>query len=247
MSSTLSAHSPKFQSRLTTLGNLRAMPEPLALGPYHKPVPHAVLVDRIHQQIDDRGYSVVREQLALSKNGASLFGVMDLQGADGSMVFQDRGLSFGFRNSINMSLSIKGVAGSRVFVCDNLSMSGEVFALSRKNTTGLDLPFALAKGFDKFLQQSAQLNVEISRLQLAEVSDADAKITIYDIFASGIVPYRLFDDVRRFYFEPSDDMTDCQPRTKWGVHNAFTRALKDLTPTRLLSASVALGRKMFGG
>jgi hypothetical protein len=37
-------------------------------------------------------------------------------------------------------------------------------------------------------------------------------------------------------------MTDCQPRTAWGLHNAFTRAMKDLVPTSAFNRSVALGR-----
>lgn len=248
MASTLSAHSPKFESHLISFDALQNLPAPIALGPYHKPVPHAVLVDSLHAEIAMRGYDVAREQLAVSKNGMSLFGVMDLTPADGSVgIGVDRGLSFGFRNAVDMSMAIRGVAGSRVFVCDNLALSGETFALSRKNTTRLDLKFAIANGFDKFLAQTRQLTAEITRLQLAEVSDSDAKILIFDTFAAGIVPIRLFDDVERFYFRPTADMTDCTPRTKWGVFNAFTRALRDVTPMRLLGASVALGKRLLSG
>lgn len=268
MSSSLSASSPKFQSQLASLDTLRNLPLPQSLGQRHKPVPHPVLVDAIHAEIERRGYSVGREQLALGKKGAALFGVTDLVptvpvvsaegaaltievpdivstelAATGLVKHDDRGLSFGFRNSTDMSMAIKAVAGARVFVCDNLTMSGEMFAISRKNTTGLDLHEAVARGFDKFLKHASILDLQIERLQGTLLSDGEAKQVAYDVFAAGVVPVRLFDDVERFYFHPAEDQTDCAPRSLWGLHNAFTRAMQDLTPVRLFSASVALGQQ----
>ena len=38
-----------------------------------------------------------------------------------------------------------------VMGCDNLALSGQIFAFKRKNTTGLDLGHAIATGFDRFL------------------------------------------------------------------------------------------------
>lgn len=253
MSSTLSAQSPKFESRLVTIDALRGLPAPLALGRHHKPVPHAVLVDTVHAEIARRGYAVSREQLALGRNGAALFGVMDLvsaghtpSGVLEAMPYDPsidgRGISFGLRNATDGSLAIRAVAGTRVFVCDNLAMSGSMFALSRKNTTRLDLGDAVATGFDRFLQHSTALSIEINRLQATPMNDRQAKVLIYDVFASGILPYRLLPDVNRFYFELDETRPDCQPRSLWGLHNACTRAIQDLTPARLFGASIALGR-----
>lgn len=238
-------------SALTSFDGLRHLPEPVSLGKNHKPIPHTVLVEAIHQEIDRRGYTVQREQLALGKKGAALFGVIDIQPTvpvidvtGGQLTIPEgRGMSFGFRNSTDRSMAIRGVAGQRVFVCDNLSMSGDLFAISRKNTTGLDLGDAVARGFDKFLAHIGALNFEVARLESVYLTDNEAKCVIFDVFAAGIVPIRLFDDVERFYFRPTDEQTDCQPRNLWGVHNSFTRAVQDLTPTRLFSASVALGKQ----
>lgn len=248
MASTLSAHSPKFDSKLVDLAALRALPEPLALGARHKPVAHAVLVDSIHQEVDRRGYLVKREQLALAANQHAIFGVMDLVAKDDQVNLvgnQERGMSFGFRNSTDQSMAIKAVAGARVFVCDNLALSGSMFAMERMNTSGLDLGAAIATGFDKFLKHAHVLDVQIARLQISEISDGMAKQMIFDVFSARVMPIRLFDDVERFYFRPSDETPDCQPRSLWGLHNACTRAMKDLSPVRGFSATVALGN-LFG-
>lgn len=218
-----------------------ALPAPQALGPRHKPVSHARLFAAICAEVVTRGFMVARSQLALGAKGAALFGVLDLLPVNGA-TSTERALSFGFRNATDESMGIRAVAGSRVFVCDNLALSGDVFAISRKNTTGLDLGYAIACGFDKFLQHAATHELQIVRLQGIQLDDTRAKAIAYDVFAARIVPARLFDDVTEFYFRQTDDRPDCLPRTLWGLHNAFTRAMKDLTPLRSFGANTSLGR-----
>jgi len=240
MSSTLMTHSPKFQAKLTTYGQLAALPEPQALGRMHKPVAHTRLIDAFRTEIDKRGMKIEREQFALSAKGQALFGVIDLKTDN---LDAARCLSLGFRNSVDMSMGIQAVAGTTVFVCDNMALAGSMFALKRKNTTGLDLGDAVAVGFDKFLTQGQVLEAEITRLQATGITDDKAKQLIFDAFAAKIVPVRLFDDVDAYYFRPNQTMPDCEPRTLWGLHNAFTRAMRDLSPVRRFGATVDLGRQ----
>jgi hypothetical protein len=102
--SNLSIGNPKFESKLVTHAELRAMPEPVALGPNHKPVPHIVLVDGLLNEIDRRGFVPVKTQFALGHKGDALFGVIDLQGR-----YEDRSMAIGFRNSVDQSLGIQGL------------------------------------------------------------------------------------------------------------------------------------------
>jgi hypothetical protein len=240
--SNLSLGNPKFESKLVTHADLRAMPEPVALGPNHKPVPHIVLVDGLLNEIDRRGFVPVKTQFALGHKGDALFGVIDLQGK-----FSDRSMAIGFRNSVDQSLGIQGVAGSHVFVCDNLALSGSVFAFKRKNTTGLDFGSMIATGFDKFLLQAEAFDVQVARLQGTVISADRAKTVIYDIFAARVLPVRLFDDVNRFYFDADAETVPEVASNRgnvWGVHNAVTRAMRDLSPVRQFGATVALGRQL---
>lgn len=237
MSSTLSAHSPKFQSKLVTLDQIRQIPEPLARGSRHKPVHHARLIDTVLAEIGKRNMTITREQYAVARNQAALFGVIDF-----ASLKTGRGLSFGFRSSTDQLMAIRAVAGTRVFVCDNLALSGDTIAFHRKHTTGLDLSEVVGVGFDKFVEQAQVLDLQIEILELTAVSDVEAKNRIFDVFNAGVLPLHLFSDVSRFYFKPTDEQTDCQPRTLWGLHNAMTRAARDLSPVRLFRASIDLGR-----
>jgi len=243
MAGTLALHNPKFAAKLTPYDVLASLPIPAPMGPHHKPVPHVTLIDGIREEIARRGYGIERETFALSAKGHALFGVMDLRS---DRTTTERGISFGFRNSTDMSLGIRGVAGTTVFVCDNLALSGSTFAINRKNTTGLDLGAALVVGFDRFVVQGETLDVEINRLSATVVDDQTAKTIVYDALRAEVIPSRLFDDVDRFYFDPVKyQAPECEPRTLWGLHNAFTRAMRDLTPVRRFGAAVSLGR-LFG-
>lgn len=250
MNSTLIAHNPRFNSQLCNLRQLQTLPDPVALGPRHRPVAHKDLVETIHREIDSRGYLIDREQMALSRDRQRLFGVIDLV-PKGNLWQVDadktRGTSFGFRNSVDRTMGIQAVAGTRVFVCDNLAMSGDMFAIRSRNTTGLDLPAAVEQGFQKFLDHTRVLTVQINALRQMNYSDLAAKELIYDFFMSKDAPIsdRLLPAVHQNYFHPTDEMTDCQPRTLWGIHNAFTRAIQVLAPTAMFAASIALGKRFY--
>jgi hypothetical protein len=238
--STLIAHAG---SSVVTHAQLAALPAPVALGRFHQPVPHVQLVDALRSEVEYRGLTVARESFALQADGKSLFGIMDLR-RSGELVLPDAvgGTSLGFRNATDQSLGIKLVAGGRVFVCDNLSLSGDVVALARKNTSGLDLREEVRRGFDRFLQQADQLRQQLQALAAFNLTDERAKCLIFDAFAAAILPSRLFDDVNDFYFHATDSTPDCLPRSAWGLHNACTRAVKVLSPGRQFGATQALGR-----
>jgi hypothetical protein len=228
-------------ANLVSLADLQALPLPTSLGPQHNPVPHYMLADALKVEALERGYTINREQYALGMSGSALFGVMDLM-PPGVVQVEDMGLSLGFRNSTNATLAIKVVAGKRVFVCDNLALSGDMIAVLRRNTKGLDLEEALRAGFNKFLQHASTMDLQIARMQARVILDMEAKAKIFDIFAQKVVPVHQFSEVNEHYFNPTEEMVDCHPRTMWGVHNAFTRALKGLVPTSAFNRNVALGR-----
>lgn len=246
----LMLHTGKAEA--ATFRDLEILPPPPSLGPWHKPVPHSELVAAIRAEAERRELIVRREVFGLSRDGAKLFATMDLaRPGDSPRSIElpgsetDRGMMLGFRSANDQAFKLSGVAGSRVFVCDNMALSGDMFAWDKKHTTGLDLIEMIKRGFDRFLGQFKLLDLTLKRLEATPLNDGEAKVRIYDAFAAGVVPSRLFDDVHQLYFEPTDETPDTKPRTVMGLHNAFTRAIKQLSTTRAFAASIALGR-VFG-
>jgi len=228
-----------------TRDTLRALPLPQALSRRHRPVPHIELVEGIQGQLDRRGLVITREQLALRRDGQRLFGTMDLAWQPPVSAASDEGLALGLRQGNDLSHAIEIVAGARIFVCDNLALYGDVIAVRKKHTSGLRLPEELSAGLDRYLESVGRLVDGIATLKQRAIDTAEAKRAIYDVFAQRILPLRFFDDVDRAYFRPEADWTDCQPRTLWAVHNACTRAARELPMNIKLQATTRLGR-LFG-
>ena len=237
MSATLLAHKG---SRHVTMDALRALPAPVPMGPRHFPVKHSTLVETLQDALSARGYEIQREQFAINQDAGRLFGVLDLsqEVACGDTA---RVVSLGFRTSIEQSLAVQIVAGSRVMVCDNLVMAGDMIALKRKSTRYFDLRVSMLRAVDVFTERQFALTYHIERLRNTPVSDGYAKQVAFDMFAKGVLPVRLLDDVNRYYFEPAGDATDCHERTLWGLQNAFTRAARELAPARQLPTAQAIG------
>ena len=240
--STLMIHRPG--SHRVTPEDLRfKIPHPRPLGPRHKPIPHWQIVETIREEVALRGWSVQKEELAVARKGQMLFGVMDLRrgGPAESTLPDGLGTCFGFRSSTNQSFALRGVAGSRVFVCDNMVLSGSEFVMRHKLTLHLNLPHLISQALNKFVHQSRQLVEDLDRVRLTLLSDQAAKTRIFDLFNQGAMPLHLFDDVSRFYFKPTDEEPDCQPRTAWGLHNACTRAMKVLSPAAQYTNTISVG------
>ena len=94
------------------------------------PISHGHLVDGIQGSLERAGLTVITEAHGLTRDGNRYFGL--LQVANGHNP-DDFGLVVGVRNSHDKTFPAGLVVGASVFVCDNLSFSGEV-KLARKHT-----------------------------------------------------------------------------------------------------------------
>jgi hypothetical protein len=79
-------------------------------------------------------------------------------------------------------------------------------------------------------------------LQERALSDAEAKTMIFEAFADEILPLRFFPAVAETYFRPDPAMTDVRPGTWWGLHNAFSRAIRQMAPAPAFQATTRLGQ-----
>ena len=140
-------------------------------------------------------------------------------------------------------MSLQICAGLTVFVCDNLVFRGDLIALKRKHTSGLNLKEELTLSVLRFQDHFGRLTGEIAHLKDERLADVDAKAIIHDVFAKGLMPVRLLPDVSKSYFEP--ELPAFEPRTAWSLNNAFTGVAKEMPMTTRLPAIQAIG-KLFG-
>jgi len=223
---------------LVTREQLALVKTPVATRSF-KPVPHIELINTLEHVLRLNHITIRKEQFALRRDGSTLFGVLSLAYEDTA----DGMAALGLRTANNRTMSIQLCAGLSVFVCDNMVFRGDLIALNRKHTSGLDLRTEIQQAVMRFQNHFGRLTAEITTLKDRRLSDTAAKAIIHDVFARGILPLRLLPEASHLYFEPFVD--EFRPRNAWSLHNAFTAAAKEMPITTRMSAIQELGR-MFG-
>jgi len=190
------------------------------------PLSHASVLQTVKDKLREGGFLVEREQLALSRHDARFFGTLDLQ----SYVAPGVTLAVGIRNSIDKSLPIGFAAGSRVFVCDNLSFRGEV-NVSRKHTIYGEARYseALSLAVKSLPQFQAAESARVTRFQQMEISSTLAESLMLRAYERDIVSHRLLPRIIAEYRKPSYE--EFQAPTLWSLLNAFTTVLGDRQKT----------------
>lgn len=238
MNATLTAHSPKFNCEMVDRAGLARFQPPVGTSTW-RPVAHAELVGNIIDQLPRLGLTVVREQYAVGKGGLALFGTLDLKNGHGS---EERGIALGFRHSNDRRLPVHLVGGARVFVCDNLALSGEKIALHR-HSRGLHLAQLIRRGLDRFMDAYRRFEANVIEAERIPIEDNDAKVKLFDLRYQGVLPVSIFDEAAQNYFRAAQfGYADSAPRTSWGLHNACTRAVKALAPASQFRTLTDLGR-----
>lgn len=269
MVDTRSTYNPETaEDRKVTLEELQALPEPPALGKRHVPIHHGTLATMLLNTVDDHGFEVTSAEWALARKGQRMFSVMTMQPKAGSGLAytsypEEMTMALGTRHANDMSEALKVVTGFKVFVCSNLSMSGQGDGreFRKLHTAGLDLHEMLGKAFEDTYQRFVDLDKLVTRLKTVEVTADQAKRVIYDVFTSpeAPVPNQLFPDVHRWYFEApagnekvldalalpeTDDLSDVKQRSLWGISNAFTRAIRKQPMGRQIGSSTKVMRAL---
>lgn len=185
------------------------------------PLRHDHVLSVVENTLGNAGFSIQRTQLGLSKDNAKFFGTLDLASplADGVT------LTVGVRNSIDKSLPIGLCAGNRVFVCDNLAFSSEIY-VSKKHTKFGDERFGegIAAAMRTLVQYQAAETKRIALFQNSAISDDAALAQICRAFDQGILSSRTLPKAIQEWQEPSHE--EFRPRTVWSLFNSFTEALK---------------------
>lgn len=210
---------------------------------YWKPVAHVELIDTMKAELNDRGLIITREEFAVGSNGTKLFGTLDIASRE---LVPGVGMALGFRHSNDKRIAIQIVAGARVFVCDNMALSGDVTVLKQKHTWGYSLRNLINKGLNIWQGKQVNMASSIDRMINTPLSDNEAQALLARSLYDGITTFQTFKLAYDLYFERAvrtpEQYPDCAPRSAWGLHNAYTRALKEATPNAAFNSTIELSR-----
>jgi uncharacterized protein DUF932 len=199
-----------------------------------QPIPHTALIDQVELALRNNNLKVTGEAHSLTHTGNRYFGLYQIQ--NGAQ-HDDYSWILGLRNSHDKSFPAGMVAGASVFVCDNLSFSGEV-RVFRKHTVFIyrDMPAVVQRGIGQLMEHWHSQDQRIDAYKNTQLNDRDA----HDLVIRGLdvgaccatqIPHILAD-----WRKPRHE--EFAPRNVWSMMNCFTEILKGslgVLPNRTLA------------
>jgi Domain of unknown function (DUF932) len=197
------------------------------------PIPHDRLLSGIIGSLELNHMSIVGESHGLTHDGSRYFGLLQVvngQNAD------DFGMVIGVRNSHDKTFPAGLVVGASVFVCDNLSFSGEI-KLARKHTSNInrDLPQLISRAMGQLTDQRGKQDLRFASYKQTEFSDAQAHDIVVRAVDALVCPVTFLPGVLKEWREPRHQEFRANGKTAWRLFNAFSECLKgslDYLPKR---------------
>ncbi len=228
--------------KYVSLDELREIPIPEET-PTYKPVSHYDLAKNLAEVSRTllRDYELERSQYGLARDGNQLFGIHTYRNGSDSM-----GLSIGFRNSYDKSMSVGIAIGASVFVCDNLALTGEI-AIARKHTSNVwnDLEELTITTIYRSQHNFTRIVEDAQVMQGQHLTDNDAYRLIGLLYGNGVITPRQIPVVKKEWLDSKHD--EFSDRSTWSLYNAVTESLKSSPPNKIMERHIALHQLLSPG
>jgi hypothetical protein len=218
-----------------TRGELDLIQVPAPTESY-QPVSHFDLASKLITIGQDilTDYTLVGENYGLARQGQQLFAVLKFQKGDNGMA-----LSVGFRNSYDRSMSVGLCCGATVFVCDNLSLHGQI-AVMKKHTKNVwtALEDLAITTLYKSQHTYQQIVADSEAMKARGIQDDEAYRMIGYLFGHDVLSPRMLPVVKEQWLKPAHP--DFQERNAWSLYNGCTEALKSAPPCSVMERHIQL-------
>ena len=207
------------------------------------PVRHEAVLSVVEQTLQGAGFDIAKSQFALSEDNARFFGTLDLT----APVTEGVTLTVGVRNSTDKTFPIGLCAGTRVFVCDNLAFSAEIYVSKKHTRFGNDrFREGIAKAVSTLHQYRTVEAERIGHYRERSLEENEAAACLLHAFESEVLTTRTLPLAVSEWRKPSQE--EFAPRTAWSLFNAFTAALRtrQSNPAEFAALTMKLYRLMDG-
>jgi len=209
-------------AQLATLDEVNRAAYPEATHSY-TPLPHESFINRLKKQLSVEKIEVSQEKYALGKDGARMFGLMELA----MPTCPTLGFSniLGVRNSHDKKFPAGFVIGSQVFVCDNLAFSGSIKVV-RRHTKNLlaDLAGSICSAVEKLATSFNVQGEKFEAYKAKSLSRDRAAGLILEMAREGVINKTDILNVDNEFRKPSHE--EFEGETGWSFFNATTEILK---------------------
>lgn len=201
----------------------------------HFPLAHADFLMEVETQLAAANFRVQTEQHSLTKLGERYFGLLNLENTRDP----DYAFVVGLRNSHDKTFGAAVAGGTRVFVCDNLSFSGEA-RLDRKHTRFVrrDLRHMTARLVGQLGALFNHSANRIDRYRAVDVTNADADHLIMSAVRAQAITSRDIMPIWEEWDHPTHE--EFRARTIWSLFNACTARGEKTASSRAVRRGEAL-------
>ena len=188
-----------------------------------QPIPHIELIERVEESLTLNHLQIGSMAHSLSHEGLRYFGLIEVRSRE--LREQDYAYVLGIRNSHDKTFPAGLVAGASVFVCDNLSFSGEI-RVTRKHTRFIrrDLVTLVQGSIGKLMTAWQHQDQRIERYKEHDLTDEQVHDIVIRSVDVGVLPNRKLPDLLKEWREPSHE--EFSGRDAWSLFNSYTEVLK---------------------
>jgi len=197
---------------------------------------HGEWRDALLRSTSDAGLEVVQERWGTNgPNEEDLFGVMEFEQNEKLPKVAELGVRYciGTRHSNRCLFAHTIATGGKVFICDNMVITGER-VISRKHTTGANIGEIAGDAVGLWLEKTADLPAMIERLQGLRLEGRHGQVAVHDFLAraahAGLFGWGAAGRIYEEWLAPRHE--EFKPRTAWSLYNATTEVAKRFAPAR---------------
>lgn len=206
----------------------------------YEPVPFVDLLDNTKKICDDLlGMEYVDQKLAVSKNEQKFFGLLQYKSTDDENI----GQAVGIRGSHDKTMSNGFCTGATVFVCDNMSFTGDITYM-RKHTKNVykDLEDKLVSVIYNSKNKFKNILQDAEAMKSINLSTDDAYSFIGRAQGYKVLGARQASDAIRHWNEPP--YGEFMDNNLWSAYNACTEALKSTPPNKIIERHISLHERV---
>jgi len=200
------------------------VPTPQATASW-KPVSHLDVIDTVTNAVKSRGWNIIDEQYGLAREGAKLFGVIEINQSSSSEWHR----CIGIRNSHDQSFAVGLTAGISVRVCSNMAFGGSM-VLKRRHTSRIELNGLVLEAVNELEMEFLTLETVAEDLKIQYLKDDQARLAVFMAAEAGAINASDVLSVFGEFKKPRHE--DFAEPTRWSLLNAFTENAKKYSPAR---------------
>jgi hypothetical protein len=225
-------------TNVATIDEISQVPTPPPTETWF-PLAHRRFIDETAEQLNACGFVITESVHALSHSGDRYFGIQCIRLMDDPTPKTDYTWVVGLRNSHDKSFPAGLVAGTRVFVCDNLAFNGEV-RVARKHTrfAARDIREMTARAVSQLGENLRRIDLRIAAYRGKNLEDGEAHDLIVRAIDCRAITNAQMPAVLNEWRNPRHE--EFRPRTAWSLFNAVTESHKPLNPHCALRRGEAL-------